>query len=131
MLVIDKRSLLNSSLFSAAERNVRHCIIVRQNISKSWGGFPVVLIFGDDYQSYPVEKYGVIEGYTRRMKFKIENSMSKTLVVQLLVNKGGELFMNHMTQHIFHLPKNYRVKDEKFRACWAIYEWVQSMRVMQ
>ena len=29
---------------------------------------------------------------------------------------GDGIFIDDMTQHIFHLTKNYRVKDEKFRA---------------
>ena len=116
MLVVDERSLLNSSLLAAAERNVRHCIFGRQNITESWGGLPVVLLFGDDYQLFPVEKCGAIEGFARRTKFKIAKSTSKDPAVQLLEKRGDDILIDDMTQHVFHLTKNYRVKDEKFRA---------------
>ena len=50
MLVIDERSMISSALIAATERNVRHCVFGRQNQNELWGGIPVVLIFGDDYQ---------------------------------------------------------------------------------
>ena len=83
MLVIDKQGPLNSGLFAAAERNVKHCIFGRQNITKSWGGLPVVLLFEDDYQLFLLEKCGAIEGYAMRAKFKIASSMSKSPAVQV------------------------------------------------
>ena len=61
-------------------------------------------------------KCGAIEGYARRTKFKIASYTSKRHAVQLLVNRGDDLFIDEMTQHVFHLTKNYRVEDEKFRA---------------
>ena len=33
-----------------------------QNSSEIWGGLPVVLLFGDDYQLMPVDKNDVING---------------------------------------------------------------------
>ena len=116
MLVVDERSLLNSSLLAAAERNVRHCIFGRQNITESWGGLPVVLLFGDDYQLFPVDKCGAIKGFARKTKFKIASLMNKRLAVKLLEKRGENIFIDEMTQHVFYLTKNHRVKDEKFRA---------------
>ena len=116
MLVVDERSLLDSSFLAAAERNVQHCIFGRKNITESCGGLPVVLLFGDDYQLFPLEKCGAIEGFARRTKFKIASLTSKGPAVQLLEKRGGNIFIDDMSQHVFHLTKNYQVKDEKFRA---------------
>ena len=58
----------------------------------------------------------MIEWYTRRTKFKIASLMGNSPEVQLLVNRGNDLFIDDMTQYVFHLMKNYRVKNEKFRA---------------
>jgi hypothetical protein len=54
--------------------------------------------------------------YTRRTKLKIASLTSKSPAVQLLKKRGDNIFIHEMTQHVFHLTKNYRVKDEKFRA---------------
>ena len=63
-----------------------------------------------------MEKCGAIERYARKTKFKIASSASKGPAVQLLVNRGDNLFIDEMIQHVFHLTQNYRVEDEKFRA---------------
>ena len=34
----------------------------------------------------------------------------------MLEKRGEYIFIDNMTQHVFHLTKNYRVKDKKFRA---------------
>ena len=31
------------------------------------------------------------------------------------MNRGDDLFIDEMAQHVFYLMKNFRVKDEKFR----------------
>ena len=53
MLIIDERSMLSSALLAAAERNVRECSSGQQNQNELWGGIPVVLIFGDEYELFP------------------------------------------------------------------------------
>ena len=87
------------------ERNVRYSIFSRQNIAKSWSGLPVIIMFGNYHQLFPVEKCGSTEGYTMRTMFKILGPTSKTSVVQLLVNKKAKLFIDDMTQHVFRLTK--------------------------
>ena len=62
MLVIDERSMISSGLLATAERNVRECAFGQQNQNELWGGIPVVLIFGDDYQLFPVIDEGAIKG---------------------------------------------------------------------
>ena len=66
VLVIDERSMISSKVLAAAERNTRECIYRGQNSSQIWGGLPVVLLFGDDYQLMPVDKNGAINGYNKR-----------------------------------------------------------------
>ena len=65
MLIIDKRSMILLALLAATERNVRHCVFGHQNQNELWGGAPVILIFGDDYQLLPVATEGAITGYAR------------------------------------------------------------------
>ncbi len=49
-LILDERSILSSKVLAAAERNIRHSVYKGQNSGEIWGGIPVVLLFGDDYQ---------------------------------------------------------------------------------
>ena len=65
MLIIDERSMISSGLLAAAERNIRHCVYGQQNQQELWGGIPVVLIFGDDCQLFPVAKEGAIDGFAK------------------------------------------------------------------
>jgi len=51
---------------AGAERNLRHCIYEQQNQTELWGGIPVVLMFGDDYQRLPIKDNGAIQGNAKR-----------------------------------------------------------------
>ena len=57
----------------------------------------------------------MITNYFWWTKFKISSLVSKGPAEQLLVNRGGNLSIDEMTQHVFPLMKNYQVKDEKFQ----------------
>ncbi len=63
-LMIDKQIMLSSKILAVAERNVRECAFKGQNSKEIWGGVPVVLLFGDDYQLFPVIDEGAIQGYS-------------------------------------------------------------------
>jgi hypothetical protein len=60
-LIIDKRSMLSSKVLGAAERNIRTTVYNGQNSQEIWGGIPVVILFGDDYQLWPKEQSRVIQ----------------------------------------------------------------------
>ncbi len=60
-LMIDERSMLSSKKLAVAERNVRECIFKGQNSKEIWGGAPVMILFGDDYQLFPVIDAGAIQ----------------------------------------------------------------------
>jgi hypothetical protein len=63
--MIDEGSILSSIILAITERNVRECVFKGQNSKEIWGGVPVVLLFGDDYQLFPVIDKGAIQGYSR------------------------------------------------------------------
>ena len=50
MIIIDERSLLSQEVLGASERNCRHSTHRGKNSHQPWGGVPIVLVFGDDYQ---------------------------------------------------------------------------------
>ena len=115
ILIIDERSMINSKVLAAAERNTRLCIFNGQNSTELWGGLPVVLLFGDDYQLMPVSKDGAIHGYSKRLGKANEhrtNALGKTLT---FAYRGDWLFTEVMCENVYMLTKNYRVKCEKFK----------------
>ncbi len=65
-LIIDEWSMLSSKVLAAAERNIRHSVYKGQNSGEIWGRVPVVLLFGDDYQIFPVFEEGAIQGYSKK-----------------------------------------------------------------
>lgn len=118
VLIIDERSMISSTVLAAAERNTRQCVFNGQNSMETWGGLPVVLLFGDDYQLMPVKKDGAIHGYAKRNSgmFQIEHASNQSKNANLLRYCGDLLFAETMTQEVYCLTKNYRVKDKKFKA---------------
>ncbi len=64
-LMIDEQSILSSIILAVTERNVRECVFKGQNSKEIWGGVPVVLLFGEDYQVFLVIDKGAIQGYSR------------------------------------------------------------------
>jgi hypothetical protein len=97
------------------ERNVRECVFKGQYNKEIWGGVPVVLLFGDDYQLFPVLDEGAIHGYSR-MNNKLQQTLTTRMTSsQLLCQHGTYLFTQIMSETLFALDKNYRVKNNEFR----------------
>lgn len=115
VLVIDERSMISSKVLAAAERNTRECIFRGQNSSEIWGGLPVVLLFGDDYQLMPVDKNGAINGYDKRCCGADQYVTDKMSQAQLFAYQGDRLFTDIMTDQVFFLTKNFRVGCKNFK----------------
>ena len=49
-LIIDERSLLSSANLALAELHVKHAAYNGRNKNKLWGGIPLVILVGDDFQ---------------------------------------------------------------------------------
>lgn len=114
MFIVDERSMLGSGLLAAAS-NIRDRVYGQQNQNETWGGIPVVLLFGDNYQLPPVAQEGAISGFSKNRKWKNTDKISnstKTPEEQRLIDRGHDLFINDLTQHVFHLKNNHRSKDD-------------------
>ena len=118
-LIIDKRSMLSSKVLGAAERNIRKTVYNGQNSQEIWGGIPVVIMLGDDYQLWPVIDEGAIQGYSKMNTTNPITPTNKQTAAQLLCQWGTYLFTNVMTESVFILHKNYRVKSEEFQKLLA------------
>jgi hypothetical protein len=113
--MIDEQSMLRSIILAITERNVRECVFKGQNSKEIWGGVPVVLLFGDNYQLFPVIDKGAIQGYSR-MNDKLQQTPTTRMISsQLLCQRGTYLFTPMMSEAVFTLDKNYRVKNNEFR----------------
>ena len=84
VLIIDERSMISSKVLAAAERNTRVCIYRSQNSSEIWGGLPVVLLFGDDYQLMPVDKNGAINRIQGKSMLENKKLSDREIMYQFL-----------------------------------------------
>ena len=116
VLIVDERSQINSKVLAAAERNTRECAFGGHNRNELWGGLPVVLLFGDDYQLLPIATEGAIQGYAKKQyRNQAQYTSRSSTPSQLLTYQGTHLFINVMTESVFMLHENYRVKCPIFR----------------
>jgi hypothetical protein len=114
-LIIDERSMLSSKVLGAAERNIRTTVYNGQNSQEIWGGIPAVILFGNDYQLWPVIDKGAIQGYSKMTTTAPLTPTNKQTSAQLLSQWGTYLFTQIMTESVFYLHKNYRVKSKEFQ----------------
>jgi len=104
--------MIVSMLMGGAERNVRHCSFGSQHRQESWGGIPVVLLFGDNFQLSPVIEEDTVDGFAKKSLLYDQKPEKKPRDQQLLVNRGHDIIIRDLTQKVFHLTKNYRSKDD-------------------
>jgi len=114
-LMIDERSMMSSKILAVAERNVRECAFNGQNSKEIWGGVPVVLLFGDDYQLFPVIDEGAIQGYSKMNDKLPQTPTTRLTPSQLICQRGNYLFTHVMSETVFTLDINYRVRCKRFR----------------
>jgi hypothetical protein len=106
--------MLSSIILAVTERNVRKCAFKGQNSKEIWGGVPVVLLFGDDYQLFPVIDEGAIQGYSRMNDKSQQTPTTRLTSTQLLCQCGTYIFTQIMSEKVFALDKNFRKKNNEF-----------------
>ena len=75
-LIIDERSMITSKVLAAAERNTRQCIYDGHNSGEVWGGLPIGLFFGDDYQLMPIGE-GAMQSYSKKKHGSLQHITNK------------------------------------------------------
>ena len=108
--------MISSNVLAAAERNTRQCVYSDHQSSDIWGGLPVVLLFEDDYQLMPALSEGAIYGYSKRLDGVEEKVTYKMNATQVLAHQGSHIFSEVMTENVYSLTRNYRVKCERFKS---------------
>ena len=115
VLMIDERSTINSDVMAATENNLRQAAFGGQNSKEYFGGLPVVILFGDDYQLPPIGG-GAIKGFVNYKKKNTKggtwNRFIRSDEKLVFKNKGDILFREQMTENVFELTKSLRVTEE-------------------
>ena len=80
-----------------------------------------MLLFGDNYQLFPVIDEGAIQGYSRMNNKLQQTPTTRMTSSQLLCQRGTYLFTQIMSETVFALDKNYRVKNNKIlQPTWKV-----------
>jgi hypothetical protein len=128
--IIDERSLLGARTIAAAERNLRETVFNEHAKSIPWGGIPVILLLGDDYQLPPVLVDGAITLFTKRTNLKHnltrKKSSKQSSNAQGFTQIGGDILINEMTERTFALDKNFRQRDTEGNNNQSVFRGILS-----
>jgi hypothetical protein len=102
-LIIDERSLLASNLFGNAEQKMKETIFGGLLPELEWGGLPILILVGDDYQLPPVGQEGGLEVLLSNTR---ECRSSKATV-------NGKLRMKTCAEFVMELKKSRRLGDKR------------------
>ena len=85
-LIVDERSMVSALLLGTMEAYCRQAAFKGTNNDLSWGGLPMVILVGDDYQLPPIDKgaFHCFGQTTRQLRTKIE---------EVYVQNGKDLFL--------------------------------------
>lgn len=107
-IFIDERSMLTADILGAAKRNVSMTCHGGSKQDLDWGGVPVVILWGDDYQLPPVDIRGKGKGafycYDERIKRNVRNC----------VKTSGMLQFQQFSETVMQLTKQQRTADSTF-----------------
>ena len=109
MIIIDERSLLSQEVLGASERNCWHSTHWGKNSHQPWGGVPIILVFGDDYQLHlSVEVH----------KDVVQHTFSQSIIVTGLSHTWLYMISYFFTTN-FHLTIDFLhiVHDHSLQCC--------------
>ena len=100
-LIIDERSLIASKDLGTAEQYLRETIFQGGNVDKDWGGLPILILVGDDYQ-LP----GAQEGALNAEYEKASNGN---------MTKAGKSIFLKCSETVYELKQSRRLKKDRQR----------------
>ena len=106
-LIEDERSMLSALLLGTMEDYCRQAAFRGTNRNQSWGGLPIVILVGDDYQLPSIDQgaFYSLEERTKRQRTKVE---------ELYVQNGINLFLE-FGKDVVTLKKSQRVLEGQIR----------------
>lgn len=102
MLIIDERSMMSLDLLNAVDRNCSTFAHGTGNKNSYFGGIPIVLMFGDDYQLPPVAAQGAFDFFDKK---GYKNDQLKG------TNLQGMQVLNFCVQQVKSLTQIQRIED--------------------
>ncbi len=109
-IIFDERSMISQQVFGTAERNVKETAHNGGHDTEDWGGIPIVILFGDDYQLPPIG-LGAIDSFRNQGKNKTSQNGAKQFIN--LGRKTMELTIqmrqNEEQNQLHQLLKHYQV----------------------
>ena len=102
-LIVDERSMVSALLLGTMEAYCRQAAFKGTKSPLSWGGLPIVVLVGDDYQLPPIDEgaFYCQEKRTNRQRTKVE---------MLWVQNGMDLFLE-FGKDVMILPQTKRVLE--------------------
>ncbi len=111
VLLIDERSLLSMEIIGSIEKNCSENAHGGNNTKLPFGGIPIVVLFGDDYQLPSVSKYGKKVGATS--VFDKNGSLNENLKTNI-ARKGRDTFIS-LADNVKTLKQNFRIKEDQIK----------------
>lgn len=101
-LIMDERSMITCSLLGAAERNAAECAHNGAHTDEEWGGIPIVILVGDDYQLPPVTNR------TEQGPFDIMDEKANLSHAKMNVKSSGAYQFLQLSTHVMTLTCSKR-----------------------
>ena len=102
-LIVDVRSMVSALLLGTMEAYCRQSVFKGTNTDLRWGGLPMVILVGDDYQLPPIDEgaFYCLGNTTRRLRTKVE---------AVYVQNGMKLFLE-FGKNVMTLDHSKRVLE--------------------
>ena len=113
VFILDERSMLATEIASRVESILRVTALGGHNSDQYWGGIPVIIVFGDDYQLKPmrVNGGGAIDAFQRSSKQSEIRTSTPEKNYQLRRSHGDYLVVENLVDSVFMLTENKRVSS--------------------
>ena len=109
-IFIDERGMLSANILGAAERNVAQTCHGGGKQQLDWGGVPVVILWGDDYQLPPVN----IGGKGKGAFYCLDNTVNASVRRRQNVELNGMLQFQSFAKTLYVLNRHQRTDDNDF-----------------
>ena len=118
-VIMDERSMISCDVLGAAERNVAEHAHGGVHSDEDWGGIPIVILFGDDYQLPPPtnKQKGAFDTMSSNVSFS-QSRLNVAAFGALQFRKLSDLCMEMNTIKCQHKSQTtFRKILEKVRIC--------------
>ena len=105
VVIIDERSMVSLKQLGAIERNIAETCHGGGHSEEMWGGIPVVLLVGDDYQLPAVMAHSAFHCTERYLRWSGQQMNS--------VEYRGRILFEYMAQRVFQLTTSKRQQHDQ------------------